>query len=179
MVLAPPALATPQAPGAAAPATQDQHCIYDVVTKASKCYAHFADVTRALSAGTVALDSPDQLTDDVVEQMAAAYKAGKPGSAAAAEVVGKVHEHANSGGKSYTFHAPHGCTTSSTQFRIDSMPVVEGFDWNDKVSSFASYASCRTTLYTIENLGGTPYTGTNGNLPANINDTTSSIKYHR
>jgi hypothetical protein len=134
----------------------DEHCVVDVSTSRSTCFATFEASMSAIGGGQVESTT----------------------GAAAGIVLGIWYEHRDFAGASTTFVAPYGCDNSTD---IDWFWNRVSLDWNDRVSSFNTFANCRQVLYADADLN--PRAGTLG--PSRVisyvgpafNDRASSVHF--
>ena len=141
--------ATPPDPSSTDPSSQS--CWLDVSTLRSLCVPTGEDLVAAVQdeAG-VALVLPTGTTVSG-HTMTAARNAAEllvPSSTQAATVVSGIFDDVNYGGGSLYLSAPgSGCSWTLTNLGT--------FGWNDRASSFKSFAGCHTALYQNINFGGT------------------------
>ena len=94
-------------------------------------------------------------------------------------VIGILYMDANYGGASWTVtetNTSSGCTGGNV-FSFSDLGA-QNPTWNNRISSFHSYAGCRTTLYDTINYTGSTYgPATNGATLGVMNDAASSIRW--
>lgn len=71
-------------------------------------------------------------------------------TAATAYVLATIYDDQNYGGGSYTFTDTHSTTCDSYSYTFNTMPG----GWDDRVSSFKAYGSCKMRLSENANQGG-------------------------
>jgi hypothetical protein len=128
-----------------------QSCWLDVSTQQSLCVPIGEDLIAAVQdeAG-VTLVVPTGTTVGGVTVTAArkAAAAFAPASTQAATVVSGIYDDINYGGGSLFLTTPgSGCSWSLSN--------LGSYGWNDRASSFKSFAGCTTALYQNINFGGT------------------------
>lgn len=103
-----------------------------------------------------------------------------PTQAQAATIIAIEYEHANWVGDSLIGYVPYDnftCTadTAVPDWEQGSMPQ----GWNDRVSSYRSYAGCWQKVYEHSNWRGRTYgyAGTTSYVGSTMNDQTSSIRW--
>lgn len=88
----------------------------------------------------------------------------------------------NLNGRSLTIYGTAGpCTTATTDtdYVMSSMPIINGFDWHNRVSSFQTFSNCWTQHYDGVNWGGNfvGYQGSQLAIAGLLDDDTSSMKW--
>jgi len=139
-----------------------QHCWQDVESGTSQCFATYAEVLEQLG-GQDGQDAQQSLSDLV--------------SPAASVIIGQVFEDASYGGSSFTFTASAGCDTNAdVDWQVSSMPA----GWNDRVTSFKSFNSCATRIWSNTGYTGNSYgfVVNSTNVGSTMNDQTSSIQWN-
>jgi len=146
----PASAATVSAPSAA------RACSINVDTSEYHCYSSHSAMLGALAAkGPLAVES---------ESMASA-------SPLTRYVLAAFYMDARYGGSSLTAYSSYSGLCASHSYTTNSMPS----GWNDDISSYRSYGTCKTKVYENINLGGSSYgpVADVANLGA-MNDKTSS-----
>ena len=161
--------ASPPDPSSTAPASQS--CWLDVSTQQSLCVPTGEDLIAAVQdeAGVILVvptgTSIGGLTVTAGRNAAAGFA---PASTQVDTVVSGIYDNINYGGGSLFLTTPgSGCNWS-----LSSLGSV---GWNDRASSFKSFAGCHTALYQNINFGGT-HIGYSTNLASfgSFNDQASS-----
>jgi Peptidase inhibitor family I36 len=148
-----------------------QSCWVDVSTLQSLCVPTGQDLIAAVQdEDGVTIVVPTGTVVGGVTHTAAriSAEAFSPAVADAATVVSGIYDDVNYGGGSLFLTAPSaGCSWTLTNLGT--------FGWNDRASSFKSFAGCRTALYQNINFGGT-HIGYSTNVASfgSFNDAASS-----
>lgn len=158
--------------------TSGKSCWYDLESDQSVCVETGSGLIEAVREQTgIVLDVPDGTIIDgevyePVESSARSYDTSAPSSAAlaATTVVGTLYDDINYGGGTLVLTAPGSCG----RYSFDNLG---GFGWNDRASSYRTYAGCRGTAYRDNNLGGSA-SSTTANAPSlgSLNDQASSFR---
>jgi hypothetical protein len=166
------------APAGAAP-TQDQHCAVDLSAGGRvTCYRTFTEAIAKATGGRIT-DAPRAAaaTDaDLTRRLNALARTKTPSAAQKADVVwGIEYEHDGYSGSSITSYNSRSCDENLSG-GWDSLPSR----WNDRITSFRTYAGCEANHYEHSNYGGsqTGYLGSTSNIGEAMNDRTSSIWWH-
>ncbi len=96
-------------------------------------------------------------------------------TALASTVIGVFYEDASYGGASFAASVSQNGCNGYVHGYADLSPL----GWNDRISSFRSYAGCRTTIFEHASYGGStygPYTNSSY-VGAAMNDKASSIRW--
>jgi hypothetical protein len=115
-----------------------------------------------------------------VVAMFAAGAAFLSSPASADTVIGIEYEHRNYGGASLNVTvAPNGFTCTTTTSDVDASLSSMPSGWNDRVSSYRTYANCWAKHYQHSNFGGSSvgYAGSRTYIGDALNDRTSSIRW--
>ena len=163
---APANAATPE------PAAAAQTCWFNTDDQVMQCFDSQADFRAAVQAQTggqlllageqpAAAATPDALAPDAVASPAATY------------VLATLYDNANYDTSAGTVNITTSNSTLCTSYNYTGNSMPSG--WNDRVSSFHSYGTCKTRLATNINQGG-PYTATVASLATlgSMNDQASS-----
>ena len=163
------ASASPPDPSSTGPSSQS--CWLDVSTQQSLCVSTGEDLVAAIQdeAGvTLVLPTGTTVSGHTMTAARNAAQLLVPASTQAATVVSGIFDDVNYGGGSLYLSAPgSGCNWTLTNLGT--------FGWNDRASSFKSFAGCHTALYQNINFGGT-HIGYSTNLASfgSFNDQASS-----
>lgn len=159
--------------------TSGQSCWHDLESNQSVCVETGSGLIEAVREQTgVVLDIPDgtiidgEVYNAEAGSSARSYDSSTSSSAAlaATTVVGTLYDDINYGGGTLVLTAPGSCG----RYSFDNLG---GFGWNDRASSYRTYAGCRGTAYRDNNLGGTA-SSTTANAPSlgSLNDQASSFR---
>lgn len=153
---------------AGAPASAGNSCWADVTTGETLCVPAGQDLLAAVAAKGIQLVFED---DAVVAGREVAAGFG-PSSAAAQTVVSIIYDDINYGGGSFVMSQSSTTSCAGWTFTYADLTTI---GWNDRASSFRSYAGCSTTLWDNAGFGGTQI-GPSGNLSSlgSMNDRGSS-----
>ena len=150
--------------GTTAHANQSRHCWLDITSGSIQCFSTLQDSIDAVgSVGTSVQKSSGATSRAVV--------------AATSVVIGIVFDDAEYMGDSLVISVANGCDSSpGADWSLNSMPT----GWNDKISSFKSYANCATKIFEHINYGGAtlPYTVNTKYVGDAMNDKTSSMRWN-
>jgi hypothetical protein len=131
-------------------------CSINVDTSEYHCYSSHSAMLGALEAkGPLAVES----------------ESATPASALTSYVLAVFYMDASYGGSSLTSYSSYSGLCTSHSYTANSMPS----GWNDDISSYLSYGTCKTKVYENINLGGSSHgrVADASNLGA-MNDKTSS-----
>jgi hypothetical protein len=136
-------------PAQSDPSTQS--CWVDVSTMQSLCVPTGQDLIAAVQDEdgiTIVVPTGTNVGGVTVTAGRAAAEQFSPASANVDTVVSGIYDDVNYGGGSLFLTADaSGCSWT--------LPNLGTFGWNDRASSFKSFAGCRTALYQNINFGGT------------------------
>jgi hypothetical protein len=141
--------ASPPNPSPAAPATQS--CWLDVSTQQSLCVPTGDDLVAAVQdeAGiTIVLPVGSTVGDVTVTTSRVAATSFVAQSALTSTAVSAIYDDINYGGGTLVLTA----TASGCNWALTNLGT---YGWNDRASSFKSFAGCRTALWQNINFGGT------------------------
>lgn len=138
---------------APASATASDVCWFSIDTGQTQCFADEAALEAAVLAqtGTTLVLAPGAVTP--LGRMTAATGVVTPAAVAATYIVATFYESASYGGGSVSITSASSSLCTSFNYTGNSMPT----GWNDRVSSFHSYGTCKTRLARDANQGGTLY----------------------
>jgi hypothetical protein len=158
-------------PDPATPDPSTQSCWVDVSTQQSLCVPTGDDLIAAVQdeAGvTIVVPTGTNVGGLTLTEGRAGAELFSPASANVATVVSGIYDDINYGGGSLFLTATSaGCSWT--------LPNLGTYGWNDRASSFKSFAGCKTALYQNINFGGT-HVGYSTNLASfgSFNDQASS-----
>ncbi|GAA4481310.1 hypothetical protein GCM10023171_09580 [Microbacterium panaciterrae] len=155
--------------GASTPApVSKETCWADLTTAQSLCVPTGTDLVTAVAETTgIRLVVPD---GTVIGGVVSERSQLKTPTVATSTVTGILYDDINYGGGSFVASSSGTCSVGSYSF-ADLSP----FGWNDRASSFRSYAGCSGAVYQNINFGGSTY-GFVVNAPSlgSMNDQASS-----
>jgi hypothetical protein len=131
-------------------------CSINVDTSEYRCYSSHSAMLGSLEAkGPLAEES----------------ESATPASVLTSYVLAVFYLDASYGGSSLTAYSSHSTLCTSNSYTLNSMPS----GWNDDISSYLSYGTCKTKVYENINRGGSSY-GAVADAPnlGAMNDRTSS-----
>jgi len=143
------------------------HCWTDVESGASACFTTFAEVIDDLSGGAlVHSGGPETFSQEDAEALDVV---------AASVPAAIVYEDAAYGGSSNTYVVAGACGTDTT---VDYQINISGTAWDDRISSFKSFNSCETKLWTGVYAGSSVgFVPNSSNVGATVNDAGSSLQW--
>ncbi len=142
-----------------------QACWMELDTGLSLCTQHEEDLGTAVlrSYGLVIVTSDTQV-------------AGVDATLATTTAIGAIYDNTNYGAPSYlvTVSGSSGCAGGSSYGYTDLSTI----GWNNRISSFRSYAGCKTAIFDGTNYGGSSY-GYVTNAPSvgSMDNRASSIRW--
>lgn len=146
-------------------------CWADLATGQSLCVAEGVDLAAAVASTTgINITAPAGTTIGGSKLSSASAKVALLSTSAAstATIVSAVYDDINYGGGTFVMSAPSG----GCGWAVSSLAA---YGWNDRVSSFKSFAGCTTALWKNINYGGTKigYSTSKASL-GTMNDAASS-----
>jgi hypothetical protein len=143
------------------------HCWTDVESGASACFSTFAEVVEDLSGGSfVVRGGPATFSESDARSLAAV---------ASSVPAATVYEDASYGGSSNTYVVAGACGTDTT---VDYQVNISGTAWDDRITSFKSFNSCETKLWTGVYAGSSVgFVGNLANVGSTLNDAGSSLQW--
>lgn len=165
-------------------AEPNRHCVINVSNDALSCYDSFTEAIAKATGGRIT-DAPDNAREAMKDpRLAAQLNAptatkGSSVAAAADVVIGVEWEDSDFEGDSLTFHAPSGCTGTTSD--IDWVKAVLPADWNDEIGSYKGtqgFANCWVKHFEHIHFSGISTAFDNGQSDMGwMDDETSSIQW--
>jgi hypothetical protein len=173
------------ASASAAPApVKARHCVMNVATGTTACYANFTKALAAATGGAVT-DAPADAAAAVKDSRlaarlnasAATKKSGAVANRAAADIViGIEYEDSDYEDSTLTYSAPSGCTGPVTD--VDWVAASLPSGWNDEIGSYQGYGGCWAKHFEHINYGGASFGFDSGRSDMGVlDDEASSIQW--
>lgn len=144
-------VANAAAPGSNSPDPSTASCWVDVSTQQSLCVGAGDDLIAAVHAKdgiTLSVPAGTRIGGATVSAGRAAAALLVPASAQVDTVVSAIYDDVNYGGGNLVLSAP----SAGCGWYISNLST---YGWNDRASSFKSFAGCKTALWQNINFGGT------------------------
>lgn len=182
IILSPVAAGASPSPTNRAVPKPGQNCVVHLAASGSvSCYDTFTEAINDATNGKIT-DAPRNARTAVASAAfnnrinAIAQTKGQSAGQKASTVIEISYEHSSFQGASLTWETSGGCDNSSdVDWQAGS---INGW-WNDRISSFRTYANCLSRHWEHSNFQGisTGYWGTTGYIGDAMNDKASSIKW--